>query len=130
MDLLKTQNLLQTARIIIENQKEEEKIKGEKFNVFSILKMETKENETHSAFLGKLLNPAGSHLMRNIFLNHFLEDINDTILDRNSIRVILEKNIGPVFINENEPLKSTGGRIDIYLEDKNGNTISIENKIK
>ena len=129
MDISRVKNVLQSARIIVENQKVEEKIKGEKFNLFSILKMETKENETHSAFLGELLNPGGSHLMGNVFLDIFLEEIKDTSLDRNSTRVILEKNIGPVIIDEDDPLRSTGGRIDIYLEDKNGNTVSIENKI-
>lgn len=51
-----------------------EKLKesGENFNIFSILKMESKENDTHSAFLGELLNPNGSHLKEDLFLSAFV----------------------------------------------------------
>ena len=34
------ENLLQQTRIILHHQNEKEKLKGEKFNIFSILKME------------------------------------------------------------------------------------------
>ncbi len=130
MDLIKFKNILQTAEIIVKNEKVEKELKGEYFNVFSILNMETKENSTHSAFLGELLNPHGSHLMGNTFLKLFLELLEEDIkIDINSASVVLEKYIGPIIINENDPLKSSGGRIDIYIDDDKGNTISIENKI-
>lgn len=47
------------------------KNKGELFNTFSILKMETAENKTHSNFIAELLNPKGSHLKGSIFLERF-----------------------------------------------------------
>ncbi len=121
-------NFLKSIRLILNNQRREEKLKGEKFNIFSILNMETKENGTHSAFLGELLNPYGSHLRGNLYLNLFLDQIGDKTLDRNTTRVILEKNIGPVIFRKN-PMESSGGRIDIYLEDDKGKVISIENKL-
>lgn len=129
MNPLPTENLLKSVSVIIEEEKREELRKGEKFNIFSILRMEFKENDTHSAFLGELLNPSGSHLKGSLFLELFLEEIEAKYLDTNSAQVILEKSIGPVIINEGTPLKSSGGRIDIYLEDSNRNSISIENKL-
>lgn len=113
-----------TSRII-KHQKEIATLKGENFNVFSILKMETQENGTHSAFLGELLNPKGSHGLETVFLKLFLEqlDIQEEI-DLKTAKVTLEKSIGSR--NDEEV---TGGRIDIFIEDDNGNTICIENKI-
>lgn len=98
----------------------------ENLNLFSILKMESNENATHSAFLGELLNPKGSHLKGNIFLKLFLATIHGhgKIFDVDSTQLILEKYIGI----RNDETKQ-GGRIDIYLKDKRGNSISIENKI-
>lgn len=120
-------HLLSSTKSILKRQKELSKLKSENFNVFSILKMESKENETHSAFLGELLNPKGSHLMGNIFLELFYTTLpkrENHTFDVKSAKIKLEQNIGV------KDLKSkTGGRIDIYLWDTNKNTISIENKI-
>lgn len=122
--------LLATTNVLVAREKAEEKIKGEKFNLFSILKMETKENDTHSAFLGELLNPQGDHLMGSRYLKLFLAQIGDETLDPHSTKVILEKYIGPKRILKGAQAKnSTGGRIDIYLKDAKGNILSIENKI-
>lgn len=124
------QSILKLVGIILSNEQTEKKLKGESFNIFSILNVERRENGTHAAFLGELLNPAGSHLMGNRFLSLFLILLKeDKRIDINSARVILERSIGPKVINKNNPLESTGGRIDIYIEDDFGNTISIENKI-
>lgn len=116
--------------------------KGEHFNLFSVLDIETKENKTHSAFLAELLNPNGSHKKGAIFLQHFLTAISHTNnLEQSNLKhapfiaenatVIVELPIGKVklYKNENEKHKSTGGRIDIYLRDKKENSIAIENKI-
>lgn len=121
-------NLLSGAAQLRELQEQDEKLRGEKFNVFSILQLEYKENRTHSAFLGELLNPDGSHLKGNIFLKLFLEVIKnknpDETLDTESTSVTLEQDIGEV-----DHIKKTGGRIDIYIVDGKGRSISIENKI-
>ncbi|MFK8102386.1 MAG: PD-(D/E)XK nuclease family protein [Saprospiraceae bacterium] len=130
ISLPSVKQLLATTNFLVAREKAEEKIKGEKFNLFSILKMETKENDTHSAFLGELLNPQGDHLMGSRYLKLFLAQIEDETLDPHSTKVILEKYIGPKRILKGAQAKnSTGGRIDIYLKDAKGNILSIENKI-
>jgi hypothetical protein len=45
----------------LNNYKELDRISGESFNVFKLLKMETNEVKMHSAFIGDLLNPSGTH---------------------------------------------------------------------
>jgi hypothetical protein len=124
MGIKQIAQLFQSTRTIINYQKEREVLKGELFNVFSILKMETKENATHSAFLRELLDPQGSHLKRNIFLDLFLKTIRETDLDINSAKVKAEHYLG--HRNDND---RTGGRVDIYIEDESGVSICIENKI-
>lgn len=116
--------LIKDASRILKHQKEISILKGENFNVFSILKMETKENATHSAFLGELLNPEGSHNMGTIFLKLFLETLDLNHIDLDSARVKLEHYIG-----ERDDSAKTGGRMDIFIYDKYYNTICIENKI-
>lgn len=118
-------NTLQSAGRIISDQKELERIRGERFNIFSILNMETRENETHSAFISELLNPEGSHLHEDRYLKLFLKEINsEDHLDSKSTTVEVEHSIGKRNIESAE-----GGRIDIYLKDDHGHSISIENKI-
>jgi hypothetical protein len=117
--------LLKSTSTLIKHHKQLTKLKGESFNVFSILQMERAENKTHSNFIAELLNPNGSHLMGNVFLKLFLKAIEDETLDSTSTTVHLEYPIGLVDL-DNE----TGGRIDILLKDQSGKTISIENKIE
>jgi hypothetical protein len=100
-------------------------LRGEHFNIFSILKMESKENATHSAFLGELLDPKGSHQFENIFLKLFLKFISfEDEFDINSATVTLEEHVGAIDYEA-----KTGGRIDIFIKDTKGNSIAIENKI-
>lgn len=116
--------LLEKTDKTILHSKEIEKIKGEQFNIFSILKMESSETKTHSNFIAELLNPKGTHLKGDIFLNLFLKAIYPNHLDVSTTTVQVEKYVGKVNNKKNE-----GGRIDIYLKDIKGNSISIENKI-
>tara|TARA_R110002050_G_scaffold300104_1_gene467694 strand:- start:12585 stop:13796 length:1212 start_codon:yes stop_codon:yes gene_type:complete len=116
--------ILDSANLILDHQQEIAVLKGETFNLFSILKMESKENDTHSAFLGELLNPNGSHNFGASFLQLFLNQIDDETLDADSSKVILEYHIG---LNNHDD--KTGGRVDIYIKDASENTICIENKI-
>ena len=131
----KIKPLLSKVHTIVKQQKEIEVVKGENFNIFSILKMEAKENATHSAFLGELLNPKGTHSKGDAFLKLFLETVNYSSkvkeakdekkqLMIKSASVKLEHDLGGI-VKESK----TGGRIDIYIGDDKGNTISIENKI-
>ena len=98
-------------------------LSGENFNVFRILKMESKEVGTHSAFLGELLNPAGSHGMKDTFLKLFIEQIVFPEFNTEGAKLVVEKYIGQIDADYLQ-----GGRIDIYLESK-GEYLFIENKI-
>ncbi len=136
MDIQKIEHLLDDTSRILKDQEEKEKLKGEKFNVFSILKMESKENETHSAFLCELLNPKGSHLKGSIFLKLFLDVIKKTTTDNDTTQnshVLPNPDTAQVkvehYIGQRNDDDKTGGRIDIYIWDAKGNSISIENKI-
>lgn len=118
------EQLLSKTKVIIKHQREIERLKGENFNVFSILKMESRENETHSAFIKELLNPIGSHLKGSLFLKLFLNEIDDSSIDEKGASVEAEH-----FCGKRNDIDKEGGRIDIYIWDKKGNSISIENKI-
>ncbi|WP_051279964.1 PDDEXK-like family protein [Hellea balneolensis] len=126
-NLKKIESLLSDANEIICKQIKQENETGESFNLFSILKMESREDATHSAFIAELLNPKGSHNMEAAFLEKFL----DTVKYEGGLRknakyatVNTEEYIGPVNYSQR-----TGGRIDIFITDFAGNSISIENKI-
>lgn len=103
------------------------------YNVFSILKMSTREVRLHSAFLSDLLNPKGKHGLGNTFLNSFIQILSSKTCSehkaaleaqsKNFFAVTPEKYIGKI---NNE--KTKGGRIDILLENKDY-IIAIENKI-
>jgi hypothetical protein len=115
--------LNKTTRLI-HQQSYIEKLKGEKFNIFSILKMESKENDTHSAFLCELLNIHGTHLKGNTFLELFVKTINNDGLDINSAEAKTEYPLGNI-----DDIEGTGGRIDIHIKDDFEYSIIIENKI-
>jgi len=127
-------NLLLNVAIIQKKYDDLAKITGGNFNVFSVLKMDSKEVRMHSAFIGELLNPNGSHGLNDIpleiFINLFTEKfntkdgINKFKVDSKSVNTIVEKHIGAT--NDD---KTEGGRIDIIIEDKLKNAIIIENKI-
>lgn len=135
-------HLLQNVAVIQRKYDEIEKITGENFNVFSVLKMDSKEVRMHSAFIGELLNPNGSHGLKEeplkIFIDLLKSKFDKTeikeeetkliadkfILNTESTITTIEKYIG--FTNDD---KTEGGRIDILIEDKNKKAIIIENKI-
>lgn len=125
MEFKSEHDLIKKVSSMLKHSEEIERLKGEKFNIFSILKMETQETSTHSAFIAELLNPMGSHLKGSLFLKLFLDVIDNTEFDHEGAFVSVEKHIGRV---DNENI--TGGRIDIEVRDKFGRTISIENKIR
>ncbi len=125
VDAIQLTSLLANAHRITAHQDEIKMLRGEHFNIFSVLNMVHKENATHSAFLAELLNPHGSHKMGIIFLNHFLKTIEyPGKLDVKTASVHVEKHIG----TRNDQDK-TGGRVDIFISDKNEFSIAIENKI-
>jgi len=136
MELHKIQSLLDQVGIKIKHGEEIAREKGENFNIFKILNLETRENQTHSAFLKEMLDPKGSHEMGTVFLNHFLSQIKNRlpeqsqkikILDRvnsSNCKVRTEHSIGQINL-----IEKTGGRLDLFIKDKDGLNIIIENKI-
>jgi len=114
------------------NRKHEDEAKktGEKFNIFSILGVESRETSTHSAFLVELLNPKGSHGRGGLFLRLFLETLKEKIseekfpvIDWETANVEKEQHLGTINAEYTE-----GGRADIVIT-SSGRTICIENKI-
>lgn len=120
------QTLFDQVNALLTRYRKFNEITGEKFNVFQILKLESSEVRMHSAFIGELLNPRGSHGQKDIFLKLFVDAFcfKGIIIDTASCQVEIEKHAG--FINED---RTEGGRIDIFISDKNNNHIIIENKI-
>lgn len=112
------------------------KISGEKFNVFKILKLESSEVRTHSAFIAELLNCHGSHGKHDVFLKLFIEtqlskqNKNEKFVQRlqnydsASVSITIEKHIGYVSHDYSE-----GGRIDIFITNRQNRALIIENKI-
>ena len=98
-------------------------LSGENFNIFRILGLETREVRTHSAFLGELLNPVGSHGLQDAFLKLFTHAIGFPEFETTTARLVVEYDIGRISANYLQ-----GGRIDIYLESA-GQCIFLENKI-
>ncbi|WP_405606235.1 PD-(D/E)XK nuclease family protein [Polaribacter sp. Asnod1-A03] len=97
------------------------KISGNGFNVFDVINVTTNEVRLHSKFIAELLNPKGSHGQGDVFLRHFVDQFKIQI-DTESATVYVEKYIGVV-------TEVTGGSLDIFIADKKGASLTIENKI-
>lgn len=123
--------LKQISRNVVKEktQQEEERKRGENFNIFNVLGLSTSEVRLHSAFLAELLNPNGDHGLGDKFLQAFINDVvlnnkESFSFDTNSAKINVEYPIGEVSQNYDR-----GGRIDLMIQDKNNQTIVIENKI-
>jgi len=110
--------LLAQARSVGKHQRELERITGEHFNLFQILRIGHYEVSTHSPVLGDLLDPGGTHGQCKVFLELFLQQVlkQSDLIDRPGLdrfdpataRVLLEQSLG-------ERTEIDGGRIDIVL---------------
>ncbi|WP_188051092.1 PD-(D/E)XK nuclease family protein [Flavobacterium sp. GP15] len=128
--------LLKHVSFIQDKHDEFARITGEKFNIFSIMNMETDEVKTHSAIIAELLNPAGSHGQGSVFLDLFIEHLKNKFNTPSNQHIKLDS-FGKL-VNEricertislnNNWADVTGGRIDIILEDEKQICI-IETKI-
>lgn len=117
------------SELLVLYEAEQERIKQEEeegkcFNVFSALQLCSDEMRLHSRLLAVLLNPKANHGLGDKFLSSFLDAVD---LPQNYISdckdPMVERNVGEV-------TDTTGGRIDVILEDrKQKHAIIIENKI-
>jgi len=99
---------------------------GENFNIFHILKLQSSETRLHSAFIAELLNPKGTHGLKDEFLKLFLKtlEVKHTDFNTQTATVDIELHVGAIGNNY-----ETGGRIDICIRDASQHKIIIENKI-
>ena len=138
------QSLLNQVSGIVRKYDEFAALTGENFNIFNILGLSTREVRLHSSLLAELLNPDGSHGMKDVFLKLFvdklylvekkeeenkknkLDGIVKTVepFKTESATVKVEKWIS--IVNEG---KIENGYIDIYIKNSANQSIIIENKI-
>lgn len=123
------QSILSQVGVIVEREKtmQAEKWKrGENFNVFQVLDLQTNETRLHSALIAELLNPNGSHGLGDTFLKAFIGmmPLDFDEFNTKSAEVFVEFYIGEISKDGSE-----GGRIDILIKDNRGKAIIIENKI-
>lgn len=120
------QSLLTQVKTLNDHYSKLNEPSGDSFNVFRILKMETSEVKLHSAFLAELLNPNGSHGLKDVFLRHFVGMVcsKSVVFDTTTALVQVERYTGMISKDELE-----GGYIDILITDRFNKHIIIENKI-
>ena len=127
-------SLLDTICTINKHYEKVAKITGENFNVFKILKVDTKEVKLHSAFIAELLNPKGSHEQGNVFVKEFVEILRNKGNEKSNKTLEIKFDSGNAMTSEVEKwlgkkTDTEGGKVDIVLTDKYNEHIIIENKI-
>ncbi len=129
--------LLIDVKLISEKYDEEASKTGERFNIFSILRLHDSEVRLHSNLISELLNPKGSHGQKDSFLKLFINILIEKVLTSEN-KISIEKNdfdtesaISNVEVHSGFIIDDylEGGRLDILIKDKNKNAIIIENKI-
>ena len=109
----------QISEILLQEktQQEERRKRGECFNIFEILGVQTSEVRLHSAIIAELLNPDGNHGLGDKFINAFIKDVIGKqapfSIDTASAKVFAEYPIGTITDDYSE-----GGRIDLLIQDK------------
>jgi hypothetical protein len=108
----------------------------DRFNVFEILRKKHDEVHLHSRFIAELLNPKGTHEQGKVFLELFVEMLQNNINNSETFKrsfgfkelekakAIVEHFTGPISKD-----KTVGGNIDIYISGIGDSSIIIENKI-
>ncbi|MGB5981740.1 MAG: PD-(D/E)XK nuclease family protein [Nonlabens sp.] len=126
MNQTNCQNLFSKTREIVKAHHAEVRAKGEDFNIFSVLGMESNETKTHSGMLVALLDPKGNHYQGSVFLRLFLEEISYDYEneDLDKVMVKAEHHLGKI---SDDYL--SGGYIDVLISFPSGKAIAIENKI-
>jgi len=125
------------ANVININKKYEEirKIKGENFNIFSILGVEAEEVKTHSNFIYELLNPNGSHnqgsLFLKLFINKVLIELDDVKIDTVKVyqEYLTKKNRRIDFVIETDKYQ-IGIEMKIYAKDQDNQLLDYMTELK
>ncbi|MFD2914781.1 PDDEXK-like family protein [Psychroserpens luteus] len=119
-----TNTLLSEVQTIVNSYSRINKMSGQNFNLFTLLRKGSDEVRLHSKFISELLNPQGSHQQGTLFLDCFLTRLSITDFETNNATANIEYYTG--VINDNKDL---GGNIDILIRSINNKVIKIENKI-
>lgn len=122
------EDLLHNVGSKVKRSKEVAQLKGENFNIFKILGVERKENNTHSNFLSELLNPKGKHGLDDVFLKLFYNII-IPILPHEKVNVVKKLKTESVIVKTEDTEDIEGGRVDISIRKSLSGLIFIENKI-
>lgn len=119
------ENFLGQIAQISDQYRKEAAATGENFNIFKILNVESSEVRLHSSFLAELLNPKGSHGQGSVFLKLFIENLGIELLNPDTAKVFVEKDVGPINSDYTQ-----GGKLDIVITDNEDHPkLIIENKI-
>lgn len=138
VEIKKASDLMQKVVSIQVHSEEISKLKGEHYNLFSVIHRERDEVVVHNRIVKDFLNPKGAHGLGNIPLKKFIKLLEEkegfeelkpdlkTIfydVDIEQVKVLNEHNLGK--INDK---KKTGGYVDIALLSAKAN-LYIESKI-
>ncbi|MDD2984599.1 MAG: PD-(D/E)XK nuclease family protein [Crocinitomicaceae bacterium] len=116
--------LLSEVQTIVNSYSRINKMSGQSFNLFTLLRKENEEVPLHSMFLAELLNPKGSHQQETLYLDLFLTQLG--IDDFETENAVCHKEYYTGVIRDNE---TRGGNIDILIRSVKGEILKIENKI-
>lgn len=97
---------------------------GGRFNIFTIIGVTTEETRLHSAFICELLNPNGTHGLKDKPLKAFIKNCLD---DDFSFQTTKAQSKTEYYIGSKT--NDSGGKIDIIVKDNSNRAIIIENKI-
>lgn len=111
--------LLKQVNSLLEIKRKISPVPGEKFNVFSVLNMESDEENTHNRLIYEFLSKDGSHGMGDVFLREFFAKVLEKPYPDSEVHVERESKI-------KDP--DNYGRIDIIIYGK-GFCYPIEMKI-
>lgn len=124
------QSLLDSVKVIVDKHNakiKERRKRGELFNIFDVLGLDSDEVRCHSAFIGELLNVNGNHGLGSSFLDAFISatGIEKLGLNTDAENCKTDKEFYVGRVTEEE-----GGRVDILIHSESEKkAIIIENKI-
>lgn len=119
-----TTSLLSEVNTIVNSYSRINKMSGQNFNLFTLLRSENDEVRLHSRFISELLDTKGSHQQGSLFLDLFLKQVAITGFETKNAQCHPEYYIGAISKD-----RTQGGNIDILIRSVNEKVIKIENKV-